>query len=141
MATGAEEAGDGGSPLYLVRLRRVKGRPVLFFEEVGITVAAATLRWEHWLWLLEEWGFERKGRKLWATSSSRYFLSALAFYSVAQTMRRPDKLEELKYVVEELDIMELRFWGAVLRRGYEAAGRRGLYRPARSFKVLYGLSR
>lgn len=130
--------GDG---VYTVRLRRIKGKPVLFFQESMETVAAATLRWERWIYMLEHLGFLRIEDRVWTTESSTAFISALVFFSVAQTFRKPGMIERLKHVVEDLELLELRFWGNAIVRGYRASGRLGIYRPARSFKVLYGLAR
>lgn len=131
----------GNGDIYSVKLRRVKGKPVLFFQEAAETLAATTLRWGHWLSLLGDLGFTRANDRLWSTNSPRAFLTALVFYSIAQTFRKPGKLEELRYIVETLELLELRFWGNAIVRGYKASGRLGVYRPARSFKILYGLGR
>ena len=127
--------------VHTVRLRRVRGKLVLFFQESTETLAAATLRWERWISLLDYLGFTRVGERVWSTESPTAFLSALIFFSVAQTLRKPTMLDRLKHIVEELELLELRFWGSAIARGYRASGRLGIYRPARSFKVLYGLAR
>ncbi len=127
--------------VYAVKLRRVKGKLVLFFQESAETIAAATLRWGHWVNLLEQLGFTRVGDRTWVTKSPTSFLSALVFFSVAQTFRKPGMLERLEHVVEELELLELRFWGNAIAKGYRTLSRLGIYRPARSFKILYGLAR
>ena len=131
-----------GEAGFRVRLRRQRGRPVLYFYDAGGIVAAAGLRWESRLLpLLRELGFERVGENEWGTSSLPVFLSGLVFYAVAQSMQRPGKLARLRDIVEELELLELRFWGHCFAEAYRRSKRRGMYRPARAFKTLYGLAR
>ncbi len=132
---------SSGGQRYRVVLRKRKGRDVLFFEEGGSVVAAASLPAQRLLSWLEELGFEARGERVWETSSAVAFLEALVLYGVAQTMRSRGKLGQLKRIVDELELLELRFWANKLIEGYRRRGRLGMYRPARSFKVLYRLSR
>jgi len=131
-----------GKESFRVKLRRQRGRPVLYFYDTGGVVAAAGLRWESRLIpLLKELGFEKTGENEWSTNSLTVFLSGLVFYSVAQSMVRPGKLARLRDIVEELELLELRFWGHSFAEAYRRGKRRGMYRPARAFKTLYGLAR
>lgn len=137
------EAGGGRKEgiVYRATLRRIRGDPILFFMEGSSVVTAAKLRWERLLQWLEGLGFTREGECSWSTSSATWFLEAVVVFGVAQTMRKPDKLSLLRSIVDELELLELRFWANALSEGYRRAGRRGMYRPARAFKVLYRLAR
>jgi len=125
--------------VYRVRVRRRRGRPVLFFQEGGVTVAAAGVRWEDMISRLERLGFRRENGD-WVTGSSLSFLEALVYYGVGQTIRSLEKLGRLWGLLDDLELLELRFWGSKLSEGYQRAGRRGMYRPAKAFKILYGLA-
>jgi len=131
----------GVDGVHVVWLRRVRGRRVLFFVEAGVTLAAATVRWERQLRFLDR-RLERGGETpsaAWRADSPTPFLEALIFNAVASTLRRPHPLERLEAAVEALDAFELRFWAAAFTRAYQKRGRTGLYRPARSFKTLYNI--
>ena len=127
---------------FLVRLKRLRGRPVIYFYDGGGLVAAAGLRWEaRLLPVLRELGFEEIGEGEWRTGSLSVFLAGLVFYSVAQSMRHPGRLARLLDIVEGLELLELRFWGHSFAEAYRRGKRRAMYRPARAFKILYGLAR
>ncbi|NOZ88619.1 MAG: hypothetical protein GXO15_01695, partial [Crenarchaeota archaeon] len=65
---------------------------------------------------------------------------ALVFYGVAQTVRSFAKAKRLWDIVSGLELLELRCWASKLSEGYRRRGRLGMYRPARAFRVLYGLA-
>ncbi|BEP17365.1 hypothetical protein PYJP_07170 [Pyrofollis japonicus] len=126
---------------YIIELRRRRGKQVLFFVEGGSIVAAATLAWPQTLTWLRELGFEETGPNKWKTGSMTAFLEAIILYGVAQTLRSSGRLSQLRRVADELELLELRFWANKFSQGYRGSGRRGMYRPARSFKILYRLAR
>jgi hypothetical protein len=126
---------------YMVELRRRRGKQLIYFLEGDAIVAAATVAWPQSLEWLDELGFRPLGRNVRGTDSMTAFLEAIVLYGVAQTVRSAGKLSQLRKVVDELELLELRFWANKLSEGYRRRGRLGMYRPARSFKVLYRLTR
>jgi len=134
-------SGESRDLRYRVELRRRRGKQLVYFLEGDAVVVAATLVWPRTLEWLDELGFKPLGRNVWGTDSMLAFLEAIVLYGVAQTMRSAGKLSQLRKIVDELELLELRFWANKLSEGYRRRGRLGMYRPARSFKILYRLMR
>ncbi len=127
-----------GQILQYIRLRRRRGRKVLEFYEGGTLIAAATLRWEDLVKWLDELGFRREG-ELYVPPDSTAFMSSIILFGVAQTKRKRVSLERLKDIVGGLELIELRLWSSYLKEGYEKRGLLGMYRPAKAFKILFGV--
>lgn len=126
---------------YRAEIRRRRGKQVIYFIEGDATVIAATVAWPRTLDWLSELGFKQLKKNTWGTDSMSGFLEAIVLYGVAQTIRSAGKLSQLRKVADELELLELRFWANKFSEGYRERGRLGLFRPARSFKVLYRLTR
>lgn len=134
-------SGESRDLRYRVELRNRRGKKLVYFLEGDAIVVAATLVWPRTLRWLDELGFKPLGRNVWGTDSMSAFLEAIILYGVAQTMRSAGKLSQLRKIVDELELLELRFWANKLSEGYRRRGRLGMYRPAKSFKILYRLIR
>jgi len=77
-----------------------------------------------------------------AVYDDQLYEKLMVYAAVRQGMRQPDKSIELRSVVRNLGIYETHFWASNFAETYrETTDRRFLLRPAKAFKILYGLVR
>ena len=67
------------------------------------------------------------------------FRKALLLAAVRECTRSPSKVYMVLNAVKGLDFYSLLFWVSKVIRAYENAGRSGVCRVARAFRILYGI--
>ena len=73
--------------------------------------------------------------------SDEVYEKLLVYAVVRQTIRKPEKAIDLRSVIKELGLYETHFWASTFAETYRMTlNRRALYRPAKAFKILYGLT-
>ena len=73
--------------------------------------------------------------------SDEIYEKLLVYAVVRQTIRNPEKAIDLRGIIKELGLYETHFWASIFAETYRMTlNRRALYRPAKAFKILYGLT-
>lgn len=86
-------------------------------------------------------GFELGGHCL-KVKGDELYERLIVYATVRQSLRDPAKVLDLKPIVKELGAYELHFWASVFVENYRRLkSRLALMRPAKAFKILYGLAR
>lgn len=85
----------------------------------------------------DKYNAEEKGIKIY---SDDLFEKLVVYACVRQTIRKVEKVLELRSILKSLGLFETHFWAATfIERFRERSNRKSLYRPAKAFKILYGL--
>uniref|UniRef100_A0A7C1GBT5 Uncharacterized protein n=1 Tax=Thermofilum adornatum TaxID=1365176 RepID=A0A7C1GBT5_9CREN len=98
---------------------------------------SAVCPWSELVLFAESLGARLSGKRSLRVDDGVY-KRLLVYGVVRERIRDPSKAGELREIVAGLDEYELHFWFAKFIAATER-GRRALNRPARAFRVLYGL--